>query len=329
MTMDNIRNGTVIPPNAKVLITGAGGFVGRHLCEKMLHQGWKVRAAVRAPCPLPLGVEIAAVGTIDGETDWTDVLSGVDAIIHLAARAHVMRETKADSMAIFRAVNVTATEHLAHAAVKAGIRRFVFISTVKVNGETTPNLPFSESMPVDPQDAYGLSKWEAEQHLRSISDGTGMELVILRPPLVYGPGVRANFLRLLSIANSGLPLPLESVKNRRSLIYVGNLVSAIQACLEHPSASGQTFLVSDGEDMSTAELIRRIGKALGRPVRLWPMPIGILQTLGGLLGRSAEAERLFDSLVIDNSKIRQLLDWNPPFTVDMGLADTAEWFLKL
>lgn len=266
-------------------------------------------------------------------------------VVHLAARVHVMHDTVTEPLAEFRKVNVIGTERLAKKAATEGVRRFVFVSSIKVNGEKTSFLnhhaqqissnplsmrenlrSFLEDDAPNPQDPYAVSKWEAEQILRQIAQETGMEVVIIRPPLVYGPRVGANFLKLLKLIKKGMPLPFGLIDNQRSLIYVGNLVDAIITSLEHPAAAGQTYLVSDGEDVSTPELIRRIATSLGRPARLLPIPPALLRFAGHLTGKSAQVERLLDSLVIDSSKIRRELGWVPPFTMEQGLAETAQRF---
>lgn len=318
---------TPVNHRGRILVTGASGFVGQALCRALLQDGFEITVTSRKDQLSGLGWNTVRVGDMDGNTDWREALAECTSVVHLAARVHVMNEKEGDSLVACRAINTHGTLNLARQAQKAGVKRFVFMSSIKVNGEGRC-LPYVESDPPAPKDPYAISKWEAEQALRGISGEDGMEMVILRPPLVYGPGVRANFLRLLSIAYLGLPLPLGALNNRRSLVYVGNLVSAAQACLMHPAASGQTFLVSDGEDVSTTELIRRIGMTLGRPQRLWPMPEALLRAMGHLTGHSEETGRLLDSLVVDSSKIRQALDWCPPYTLGQGLAETAAWFLR-
>jgi len=266
------------------------------------------------------------VGEIDGTTDWREALHGVHAVVHLAARVHVMRDVAADPLAQYRAVNVDGTLNLARQAAAAGVRRFVFISSIKVNGEERA-AAYTEADTPAPEDAYALSKWEAEQGLRQIAAQTGLEVVILRPPLVYGPGVGANFLALMHAVARGIPLPLGAIDNRRSLIFVGNLADAILCCLEHPAAAGKTFLISDGEDVSTPALVRRMAAALGRPARLVALPIPVLRAAAALVGKSALAIRLLDSLTIDGTAIRHTLGWSPPFTLDEGLRETAAWYV--
>jgi nucleoside-diphosphate-sugar epimerase len=307
-----------------VLVTGAGGFVGRALCEALAASGRPFRACVRRPHPdLPGAV---AVGEIGPDTDWRAALEDVDAVAHLAARTHVMRETAADPLAEYRRINVLATERLARSAAARGVRRLVFVSSVKVNGESTRERPFTEDDPPQPEDAYGATKWEAEQLLHRVAGESGIEIVVLRPPLVYGPGVKGNFLRLMDLVARGVPLPLGRVTNRRSLIYVGNLADAIARALAAPQAAGRTYLVSDGEDVSTPELARAIARALGVRPRLLPAPAALLELGAALTGRRAQAARLLGSLQVDGSRIRRELDWRPPFSLARGLAATAEWY---
>lgn len=310
-----------------VLITGATGFVGRSLCENLLMRRMRVRGTVRIVeplAPLPTGVEVVPMDSIGPETDWAEALTGVDTVVYLAARVHVMDETARDALALYRQVNVAGTERLAEMAAAAGARRFVFLSSVKVHGEESAE-PYSEESIPAPLDPYGLSKWEAEQALGRIAQKTGLEMVILRPPLVYGPGVKANFLNLMKIVARGIPLPLASIDNRRSLIYLGNLVDAIFTAVTHPRAAGRTYLVSDGEDVSTPELVRRIATALCRSSQLMPVSPALMRLAGRLTGKTAVVDRLLGSLVVDSGKIRQELGWRPPFSMAEGLRTTVQW----
>lgn len=303
-----------------VLVTGATGFVGRALVPALAERGHAVRSAVRRAGSGLLGE--VAVGEIGPETDWSAALQGVDVVIHLAARVHVMQDTAADPLAAFRRVNTDGTERLARQAAEAGVRRLVLVSSIKVNGERAER-PFTELDPPRPEDPYGISKAEAEAVLRRVAEEAGLEAVVVRPPLVYGPGVGGNFARLLALVERGLPLPLGAVDNRRSLVGRCNLVDFLVRCAEHPAAAGETFLVSDGEDLSTAELIRRLARALDRPVRLWPVPPALLYAAGRVTGRTAVVERLCGSLQIDSRKGRERLGWAPPATVEEELARTA------
>ena len=308
-----------------VLITGANGFVGRALCAELLRCGHTVRGALRQIKGRPVlveGVEPAVVGTINAATDWKVALAGCNVIVHLAARVHVMDDKASDPLAEFHEVNTDGTLNLARQAAQAGVKRFVFISTIKVNGEGR-DAPYRETDAAAPEDAYAISKWEAEQGLRQIASDTGLEVVILRPPLVYGPGVKANFQRLLHTVARGWPLPLGAIRNRRSLLYLGNFVDAIRLCVEHPAAAGQTFLLDDGGAVSTPELIRAVARAMDRPVRLLAVPVGVLEFAGVLLGKRAAVARLTDSLFVDSSKIRSRLEWTPPYSMAAGLAITV------
>ena len=309
------------------LVTGANGFIGQLLCKEMLRQGWQVRAAVRAPCALSVAVETLSVGAIDGETNWADALREVDVVIHLAARVHVMEDTAADPLAEFLRVNTQGTANLARQAAAAGVRRFVYVSSIKVNGEqTSETQPFVESDQPDPQDPYAVSKWHAEQALHDVAQQTGLEVVIVRPPLVYGPGVKGNFVSLMAAVDKGIPLPLAGVHNKRSLIYLGNLVDVLIACARHPAAAGKTYLVRDGADVSIAELVRQIAAGLGKSSGLFPLPEMLLRGLGKLFGRPDSIERLLGSLCINDDLIRQELGWQPAFTLRQGLQATADWY---
>ena len=311
----------------KVLVTGASGFVGRALCSYLVVHGLDVVGTVRnlPGTPVP-GVNYRIVAEMGASTDWSDVLTGVQAVIHCAARVHVMRDHAQDLLTEFRYVNTLGTETLARAATYCGVKRLVFLSSIKVNGESAPpDAPFDQASPAKPQDPYAISKWEAELALTRVSAETGLEIVVLRCPLVYGPRVKGNFIRLLQAVDHGIPLPLALARNRRSLTYLDNLTDAIATCLMHPAAAGKTYHVSDGEDVSTAELIARIAQALGKPSRLWPCPLGLIELAGRMTRKSDEITRLLGSLCIDSSKIRSELDWTPPYTLEQGLAETAQW----
>jgi UDP-glucose 4-epimerase len=306
----------------KALVTGATGFVGTALCARLADCGHGVVPAVRSKSGLPHEV---VVGNLDASTDWRPALTGCDAVLHLAARVHVMEDAAQNPLALYRATNTEATLNLARQAAQAGVKRFVFISTIKVNGEGR-DAPYRETDAAAPEDAYAISKWEAEQALQQIAADTGLEVVILRPPLVYGPGVKANFMRLLRTVERGWPLPLGAIRNRRSLLYLGNFVDAIRLCLEHPAAAGQIFLLDDGEPVSTPELIRAVARAMGRSARLLAVPVGMLELAGALLGKRAAVARLTGSLYVDSSAIRSRLAWMPPYSLQQGLAATvADW----
>ncbi len=322
---------TVPTINQRVLVTGASGFVGRCLVATLVAAGWDVRAALRqsAVMPASAGAESVVVGNLDATTNWQAALNNIDCVVHLAARVHVMQDKAEDPLTEFRRVNVLGTLQLARQAVDAGVRRFVFISSVKVNGEgTLKNCPYTaDDMPA-PMDAYGISKLEAEQGLLALAATTGLEVVIIRPVLIYGPGVRANFLKMMLWLDRGLPLPLGAIDNRRSLLSVGNLVSLILTCMAHPDAVNQVFLASDGEDMSTTTLMRRTARALGKSARLVPVPGMMLTFIAGLLGKRDVAQRLCGSLQVDIAKTRRVLGWAPPLSVDAGLALAAQDFLR-
>ena len=305
-----------------VLLTGATGFVGQAVIGRLGMLGHGVVPVVRRGAGLPNEV---TVPDMDAQTDWAAALAGCDAVVHLAARVHVMRDTAADPLARYRATNTEATLNLARQAAQAGGRRFVFISTIKVNGEGR-DAAYRETDAPAPEDAYAVSKWEAEQGLRRIAQETGLEVVVLRPPLVYGPGVKANFRRLIDTVARGVPLPLGAIDNRRSLLYLGNFVDAIRLCVEHPAAAGQTFLLDDGEPVSTPELVRAVARAMGRPARLLAVPVGMLEFAGALLGRRAAVARLTGSLWVDSSLIRTRLGWVPPYAMAAGLAETVADF---
>lgn len=311
-----------------VLVTGANGFVGRALCLCLSARGLDVRAAVRASAcgPMKGAAETATVGEVDATTDWRKALGGVEAIVHLAARAHILDDRSPGPLTAFRAVNTEGTVRLAQQAVEAGVKRFVFVSTVKVNGQATWGRPFTADDQPAPQDFYALSKWEAEQALAQLTGEVDLEIAVLRPPLVYGPGVRANFLALMKAVQRGLPMPLGLVDNRRSLMGLDNLVSLLVECVTSPGAAGQTFLACDGEDVSTPNLIRRLAWLMGRPARLLPVPPALLRLAGWATGRLEQVDRLCGSLQADGSKAREVLTWTPPKSLDEGLADTVRWF---
>ena len=302
----------------RFLVTGATGFVGYAVSTELAQRKHDVRRAARNLAGSDGGY--FELGDIGPSTNWFGALEGVDAVVHLAARVHVMHDTEADPLTVFRAVNVEGTLNLARQAAAAGVRRFVFVSSIKVNGESTlPGQPFTADDKPAPLDAYSVSKMEAEQGLRQIAAQTGMAVVIIRPPLVYGPGVKANFAALMRAVQRGWPLPLGAVHNRRSLMALDNLVDFIVTCLSHPQAANQTFLMSDGQDLSTTELVRGMAQAVGVPARLLPVPVWALQAGASLLGKGDAVQRLCGNLQVDMSKARSLLGWVPPVSVEEGL----------
>lgn len=315
----------------RVLVTGASGFVGRALLDHLLPSAAvQLRAAVRRCAPeLHANIEQTLVEELGPNTNWGSALLDVNAVVHAAARVHVIGERAKDPLVAFRRTNVDGTLALAKQAAQAGVRRFIFISSIKVNGEGTPRdrSYTSESFP-QPVDPYGASKLEAEFALRNLENKSGMEVVIIRPPLVYGPGVKANFLTLMGMVNRGVPLPFGLVNNRRSLVYVGNLVSAIECCLTHGRAAGRTYMVADSETVSTGDLLRIVANALGRPARLFPVPATILRLAGAMLGRGDTLNKLLGSLTIDSVPIRDELGWRPPYSLQEGVELTARWYLQ-
>lgn len=318
---------------SKVLVTGANGFVGRALVGALVRNNIDVSAVVRQDNSaitrnLTADLPVYAIGNIGPETNWAEALRGVQTVIHLAARVHVMHETTSNPLAEFRRINTFGTERLAVSAIRAGVRRLVYVSSIKVNGEATITEPFCASDAPNPNDPYAISKWEAEQVLGRIAAETGLEIVIVRPPLVYGPGVSGNFRALLKWVNRGIPLPLASIENRRSLVGIENFVDLLITCATHPSAAGEVFLVSDGEDLSTPELLRRVARALAKPTRLFSFPVPLLRAVTAFLGRGAQCERLCGSLVVDSRKSQEVLGWTPPLSVNDGLHNTAAWFLR-
>jgi len=328
----NVRN---------ILITGANGFIGRALCDKLLVDGYQVKGAVRDLTQMRVlysGIECGHVGDIGPKTDWSKSLSGIDCIVHLAACVHLIDHLVGDSLKEYQRVNTDATLNLARQAVSAGVQRFVFVSTIKVNGEATNDwkkkrlgnrdrrkvkgfqgAPFSESDLPNPHDAYAVSKWEAEKGLRAIAKETGLEVVIIRPPLVYGHGVKANFSSLMKWVRIGVPLPLGAVHNKRSFVALDNLVSFIVLCIGHPKAVNEVFLISDGEDLSTTELLYKMSKAFGKRPFFLPVPVRFMTFVANLLGKRNIANRLFGSLQLDSSKARELLGWKPVVSMDEGL----------
>lgn len=307
----------------KFLVTGANGFVGRAFCKTLVQRGFPFTAVSRGNSDTDSYI---AIGDINGLTNWSSLLAGIDIVVHLAAHVHVSKTNQ--SAEIFHQVNVNGTANLARQAAQAGVKRLVFVSSIKVNGEYTEAHPFTENYTPCPVDSYGKSKLEAEHALWNISRETGMEIVVVRPPLVYGPGVKANFLKLLTFIEHGIPLPLGDIQNMRSLIYIENLVDALCLCATHPLAAGRVYLVSDDEDISTPQLIRQLAILMKKPPRLMNLPAGVLKFLASLIGKASELDRLQKSLQIDSSAIRQQLGWEPKISLQKGLQETVSWYEK-
>jgi nucleoside-diphosphate-sugar epimerase len=310
-----------------VLVTGANGFVGHSLLLQL--EGinfWHVRGAVRCgKGDLLHNKDVVEIGDLGPDTIWEEGLHNVDVVVHTAARAHVMTDTRNDAMAEYRRVNVEATASLAQQAASQGVRRFIFVSSIGVNGNTN-TVPFQAKDEPDPADFYSISKYEAEKELRKIAQQTGLEVVIIRPPLIYGANAPGNFGKLVKWVRKGVPLPLGGVRNRRSLVGLDNLLDLIVTCIDHPNATDEVFLVSDGEDISTSELLLRVGRAMGRPARLLPVPVWFLKAGAAILGRRDLARRLLGSLQVDISRTCDVLDWTPPITVDEGLRRAVAHF---
>jgi UDP-glucose 4-epimerase len=308
-----------------ILLTGASGFVGRATLAYLRDlPKVNVRLGLRTAMPRFNEFHQFEIGNLGSATNWTEALKDTDTVIHLAARVHVMNDRAADPLAEFRAVNVAATQTLAQQAAQTGVRRMVYLSSVKVLGESsTPGISLSEDSPCVPCDPYAISKLEAENVLRLVGGQSGMEIVILRPPLVHGPGVGANFAALMRAVRRGIPLPLGCIRNRRSLIGVGNLASAIALCSHHQAAANQTFLVSDQHDVSTPELAQELAKAMNRSAHLLPVPVGWLKTLGNISGKSAAIDRLCGDMQIDSSKITRMLGWRPALSLQESLVQTV------
>jgi len=304
-----------------IIVTGATGFVGSRLVDRIGRQGvYGLTCAVRRAGSSSYGHEILVEG-LNSDTDWSAALKDQEVVVHAAARAHVMKEEAADPLAEYRKVNVDGTLNLARQAVDAGVKRFVYISSIKVNGEETiEGVPFNADDLPAPQDPYGISKMEAEECLKRLAAESGLEVVIVRPPLVYGPGVKGNFASMMKLIEKGLPLPLGAVGNKRSLVALDNLIDLIITCIDHPAAANQIFLAGDGEDLSTTQLLRGVARAMGKRPCLVPVPPGLLLVGASLLGKKAIAQRLLGSLQVDISKARDLLGWQPPLSVEEGLA---------
>lgn len=315
----------------QILVTGATGFVGRRLLQRLVGRAdTNLRAAVRRPdAGLDERVSLVQVGDLGPDTDWAVALQAVDVVVHSAARVHVMSDTSADPLSEFRLVNVQGTLRLARQAVAAGVKRFIFVSSIKVNGEeTSSGRPYTADDRPAPVDAYGQSKLEAEQALLALALESGMEVVIVRPVLIYGPGVKANFRSMMSWLYKGVPLPLGAIDNRRSLVGIDNLIDLLSCCMSHPAAANQIFLVSDGHDLSTSAMLRDMARALGRPARLLPLPASWLRAIAGLLGKQQISQRLCGSLQVDLDKNKRLLGWTPPHSTQECFRTAAMDFLE-
>ncbi len=312
-----------------IFVTGANGFVGLALCHRLVTEGYKVTGGVRGDFPLSHGIKKSIIGDVSENTNLEKILKCHDIVIHLAGKANLSDGKSPNIFTEYRKINVDGSCNLVRQAATAGVKRFIFISSVKVCGdETALGHPFTETCAPNPADPYSVSKLEAEKALTALTKGCTMELVVIRPPLVYGPGVKANFLRIMHWLYKGVPLPFGAVQNKRSFISLDNLIDFIVTCIEYPSPANEIFLVSDGEDLSTTELLQRLGQAMGKPARLLPVPDVILAAGLRLIGKKNLADRLCGSLQVDISKARELLGWQPPITVDQGLRKTAQWFLS-
>ena len=312
----------------RMLITGANGFVGKPLCSAAHKAGYLVTAVTRKPARFGDGVENMVVSDFNQEVLWSEAMQDVDVVVHLAARVHVMKESVKDALSAYRLINVDGTLRLASYAAVAGVRRFIYLSSVKVNGESTrKNRPFFADDAPAPEDPYGISKMEAEDALFRFSAKTGMEVTIIRPPLVYGPNVGANFASMMRWITYRWPLPLGAMTNQRSMVALDNLLDLILTCTEHPIAKGQVFLVSDGQDVSVTELLKKLAQMLNVPSHLIPVPVEYLRCIATIFGKKKIADRLCNSLQVDIGKTRQLLGWTPPMSLDQGLKKTANWFL--
>lgn len=315
-----------------VFVTGATGFVGSALVPHMIDKGFHVVAAVlpgEDAGHLPSAVVRRTVEPLSDSSDYSESLKDIDIVIHLAARVHIMHETASEPLQEFRKVNVDGARRLAQQAARAGVKRFFFMSTIGVNGSTSGTVPFCESDTPRPHNPYSISKLEAETALKEVSAETGIELVIVRAPLVYGPSNPGNFLSFLHIVSKAVPLPFATIYNKRSLLYVGNLADAIFTCITQPAAGGNTYLVSDGDDVSIIELVRRTASALGVPTRLFAFPLFLIRLAGAITGKSSMVDSLTGSLMVDSTKIRRELGWHPPFTMEDGLKETADWYLRM
>jgi len=314
----------------KVLVTGATGFVGRHLCNSLFSNGYIVTGTIRSSEKVlpPGNYDLRIIGDIGTDIDWASALRDIDYVVHLAARVHIMSDPAEDPLSEFRRVNSWGSANLAESAVAAGVKRLIYVSTIKVLGEKTDGQAFCHTDMAAPCDPYAVSKLEAEEALKDIANDKGLEIVILRPPLIYGPGVGGNFLRILGLVSRGIPLPLGMIRNSRRMLAVSNLCDVIRISLEHPDAARRTFLLADGEDTSTPGLFRMIGDVMDKPVRLLPVPEQLLRFGGKILGRSNDVARLCDSLQIDIDETKRVLDWSPGTSLEDGIRSVVQWYLR-
>lgn len=311
-----------------ILVTGANGFVGKALCDYLARHDFQVKALTRTPNDFGSNIQNIVCDDLDAESSLLEAIKGFDVVVHLAARVHVMQESSDDALAAYRAVNVDLTLNLAKQAASVGIKRFIYLSSIKVNGEKTAvGACFSADDTPAPEDPYGVSKMEAEQALFELSRLTGMEIVVIRPPLIYGPGVGANFMAMMRWLARKIPLPLGAIDNRRSMVALDNLLNLILACTSHPKAAGQVFLVSDGQDISVSQLLKKLAHAMKVPAILLPVPTTMIKFAAAIIGRTSVAQRLCDNLQVDITKTKELLSWSPPLSLDDGLKVTAEWYL--
>ncbi|KII81184.1 UDP-glucose 4-epimerase family protein [Vibrio renipiscarius] len=311
----------------KILVTGSNGFVGSRVVDLARERYWEVIPVVRKQIE-PL-INSLVVTSIDASTDWSGAFENMDCIVHCAARVHQMNESEQDALTAYRETNTLGTLNLARQAAEAGVKRFVFVSSIKVNGEfSEPNLPFEPNLKNTPQDPYGLSKYDAEVELVKLSKETGLEVVIIRPPLVYGPGVKANFLSMMRMIEKGIPLPFGAIKNQRSLVYLDNLSDLILTCCDHPLAPGHTFLASDDQDVSTTQLMRTIALSMGKSPRLIPIPMSLIQAGALALNKKHIAQRICSNLQVEIGLTKEILGWKPSVSFEQGIKRTVEAYLK-
>lgn len=319
----------MVNTDRSIALTGATGLIGAAVARRLVGERIRLRIAVRSGQNGAEAAEVHWFEELSASTSWRSFVASMEVVIHCAARVHIMNELSADPLTEFRKVNVEGTLTLARQAAEAGIKRFIFISSIKVNGEgTEPGKPYTAEDVPAPVDPYGISKLEAERGLLALAVETGMEVIIIRPVLVYGPGVKANFHSMMNWLNKRVPLPLGAIHNKRSMVALDNLVDLIVTCIDHPAAANQVFLVSDGDDLSTTQLLQRTGKALGKPALLLPLPSFLLSTAARMLGKPGVAQRLCGSLQVDIEKTKTLLSWAPPVSVDDALSKTARHFLE-